>query len=160
MKAAMVWSAGPDIQSTSHTANIKRDTIFFFTPKRQDLHFNKMVAIETVNYTFSRARLCLSVENCVTANIIHTGYIISFKVNLRYFTSYSILIQYVNFAPLGSLKSSAETEIVHILFSGVLYRVIGAYCLHHQGRSLHAHGGNLKFQHLRVFIQKYFIVLF
>lgn len=28
---------------------------YFFHSKHQDLHLNKMVAIETVNYTFSRA---------------------------------------------------------------------------------------------------------
>jgi hypothetical protein len=68
----------------------KKRQPFFFHSKHRDLHLNKVVAIETVNYTFSRARLCLTVEDYVTANIIHIGDIVPLRINAK--CSYKLVV--------------------------------------------------------------------
>jgi hypothetical protein len=79
MKPGMFWSLESFTRYYSYRHH-KKETTYFFYSKHQDVHLNEMVAMETVNYTFSRPRLCLGDEAYVTANIIHFADIVWFRI--------------------------------------------------------------------------------
>ena len=111
MKPAMFWSF-ERVESFAQRfpfRHHKKETDFFFHSQHRDLHLNKMVAIETVNYIFSRARVPLR-PDYVTANIIHIVDIVCQVLPVHTFFLIQVIILIYN-VPDSYLRRNIYIEI-------------------------------------------------